>query len=177
MVKKQNIPYFICLAVIFVVFKIAGAQFSISQPVFLIGPTSSLVGLFTSTHFEYIQHTGYVNDKLNIIIDNSCSGFNFLLICFLSLSFSAIVNLSGNVHKTLTIIVIMFFSIAYTIFVNTSRILLSIAIHKMSNFDVEIKAEWMHQAEGTFVYLFFLIVIYLLVSYLLKKHIRHAKPS
>jgi hypothetical protein len=40
----------------------------------------------TGSHSVYISDKGYYHDNLNILIEKSCSGFNFLLLCFCMLT-------------------------------------------------------------------------------------------
>jgi len=63
-----------------------------------------------------------------------------------------------------------------TILVNASRILLAIFIDRLGEQFISDQIGWLHQAEGIFIYLFFLIVIHLGFEHLFKRLTqRHAK--
>jgi len=178
MINPKNIPFYLICILIFLILKFGFTRATHSNLKFLLAPTSKIVETATGTDSEFIDGSGYFNQKLNIIIDKSCSGFNFLVLCFISLSFTAFKYLKTNIRKLFAIIFLLIASWFITIFVNASRILFSVFVHNQGFVGSNNNAEWMHQAEGVFVYLFFLILIHLIFNYLLNKIFKkHAQPS
>lgn len=163
----RNSEYLIALLV-FVVLKIIFKYANTEQLEFLLKPTNKIVEIITNSNSEYVFKKGFYHESLNIIIDKSCSGFNFWLISFLMLSFLLLQNF---INKKMRLIVLpLALSLAYfiTILVNSSRIL--IAVFAQNTF-IKMHADysWLHQAEGSFVYLFSLVLVYLTTELLLKK--------
>lgn len=150
---------------LFVILKFWYTKSSNSDVLFLLKPTNELVNLATSSSSVFESEIGFFNQNLNIIINKSCSGFNFWMMVFLMLSFLLIKFFKENKFRILAIFGALVLSYFFTIFVNVSRILFSIF---MKNFVIN-KYSWIHQTEGTFVYLSFLIVMYLIADYFLKK--------
>ncbi len=170
MIKNINIPYYVILIIIFILLKFIYTSLETNDLLFLLKPTSQVIEMLTNSDSQFISEEGYFNQKLNILINKSCSGVNFWLLCFVMLSFLAIKYYKKRSIKLISIPVILFASYLLTIFVNSSRILFSIFIHKLKIPIIEHQKDWTHQAEGTFVYLSFLIIFYLTFEfYLIKK--------
>jgi exosortase K len=110
----------------------------------------------------FTSEQGYFHQSLQIIIDKSCSGFNFWILAFL-MSVIASVHYFERVRwKLYSFPVCLFITYLFTIFVNTSRILISILLVKLSP-QVMSKFSWLHEVEGTFIYFSFLIIFYFLL--------------
>jgi len=158
---QKNIIYYLLAVIVFVILKMAFTWADNNDLAFLLGPTDNLVGLVTNSASHIIDDGSYYHKELNILIDKSCSGFSFLLMCFLMLSFMSIKAASERHYKILIIPFVLVLSYVIAIFVNSSRILFSVLINESSFPVVSGNYSWLHQAEGAFVYLFFLIVIYM----------------
>ncbi|SEF98927.1 exosortase K [Halpernia humi] len=149
----------------FIILKFWYANSTNSEVFFLLKPTDFFINIITSSTSIFKQDIGFFNETLNIIINKSCSGFNFLMIAFLMLIFLALKSKNLSKFTVLIIPISLFISYLFTVFVNTTRILFSIYMnHYVGN-----KFSWMHQTEGTFVYMSFLIILYLLVNQFLTK--------
>jgi exosortase K len=176
MINQKNLPFYLICILVFVLLKFGYTRAEPQELKILIAPTSEVVEVLTSSGSRFISDSGYFNQKLNIIIDKSCSGFNFMILCFLCLSFTAIKHLRTNLQKLLAIFFLLMASWFITIFVNASRIILSVFIHFFGMSGSLSQESWMHQAEGVFVYLFFLISIQLVFNHFLNKiSSKHAK--
>lgn len=137
--------------------------------ILLLAPTSKIISLVTNTSSEFLLDSGYFFEKLNIVIDKSCSGFNFLILCFIMLTFSGIKFFKSRNKKILLMLILLFTSYFLTIFVNTSRIMFSVFSRNYGANFIDNQIDWLHQAEGTFIYLSFLIIIYLAFNLVIKK--------
>ena len=159
MTQNKNLLYFGISAILFIGLKFIYSMLGIEQLWWLLRPTKALVETLTGSRASYTAEQGYFFERLNIVIDKSCSGFNFWLICFMLLVYlilSARPQLKGRI---LVIPLALFIAYGLTLFVNSSRILLAITINKLAIIPHNIP--WLHEAEGAFVYLFFLTMIYL----------------
>lgn len=158
---------------IFILLKITYIISDNNDLLFLLKPTDKLIGLATSTTSLYIEESGYFHEKLNILIDKSCSGFNFWILCFLMLYFLTLKFITTTSYKFFAFPIILASAYILTIFVNTSRILFSVFIHNSKKTFIDNNWNWLHQAEGSFIYLSFLIIIYLGFDFTLNKLKQH----
>jgi len=169
MTIDKNIPYYILAGLLFVALKLLHMFADNDALVFLIKPTNSLIEVITNSDSVYSSEAGFFHEKLNIVVDRSCSGFNFWMLCCIMLLFTGIKFMKTRATKLGLFPIALLISYCVTILVNTSRIMVSLVL-KNSPLNTY---EWMHRAEGSFIYLSFLIVLYLLMIRLLKnmKHI------
>lgn len=162
---KNNFLYYGVAIALFLGLKFLYTTASSNQVYFLIKPIDGIVSFFTNSVSHYHESDGFYHEKFNITIDKSCSGFNFLLMCFVILYTSLLRILKRNWHKLVVIPLTFLIAYLFTLFVNTSRILVAIFIE--GNFNLHFS--WMHQAQGVFIYLSFLIALYLFVNFLITK--------
>jgi len=160
----KNTIYYFLTASIFLLLKTIYTFTETSDLMFLLKPISFLVSWITNAPAKFSE-LGCYHQNLNILIDKSCSGFNFWGICFVMLSFLGIKSLNLRQLQVLILAIALIFAYIFTIFVNTSRIVISLVLDHIfpQNW------AWFHEAEGAFVYLFFLICLYLGFDYSLKK--------
>jgi len=50
-----------------------------------------------------MAETGYFHSKLNIVIEKSCSGFNFWILCFMVFAYLGLKYFDKPLHKILTL--------------------------------------------------------------------------
>lgn len=171
----KQIPFYLAAGIIFLLLKLGHSMADHNALQFLLWPTSKLVALMTGASSSYLPEGGYFHAQLNIVINKSCSGFNFWLICFLMLYSMGLFGAKKIVHKALWLPGSLFLAYLLTIFVNSSRILIALALNSSG---IGKEQAWLHQAEGVFSYLFFLLIIYFSFDFLLKKHTQaHEKPT
>lgn len=130
---------------------------------FMISPVDRVICLITDTNSVFESDIGYYNESLNIIINKSCSGFNFMLICFVMISVHFAKNIKKEDIRKWLLPGLLPISYIITIFVNSSRILLAIQLTRF-NVIKRLDIPWLHQGVGIFVYLSFLILIYMVVD-------------
>lgn len=159
--QKPHLPYYLSTIGIFILLKVAYTQADPTDLQFLLYPTSQCIGWVTNTTATFIVDRGYLHENLQILIDKSCAGFNFMVLCFLMLSFLVYEYLKGAKQQVLALPGLLFVAYLLTLFVNSSRILFVIFLQRVGIHALVGQATWLHQAEGTFIYLFFLILIYL----------------
>ncbi len=161
----KHSTYYIIGIVLFIVLKLIYSNADNNQVFILLKPLDKIVGFILDSHSIYNNDIGFFHEKLNITIDKSCSGFNFLLLSFILLYFSLLKNLKSHFFKISAIPVTLFFAYSFTLFVNASRVLTAIFIEKNTNLNYA----WLHEAEGVFIYLSFLITLYISINYVLNK--------
>lgn len=169
---NKNIPYFLIAVGLFILLKISFTVADNNDLIFLLKPTNMIVGLLTGSDSTYLSDNGYYHDKLNILIDKSCSGFNFWILCFLLFAYLTIKYFDNPLHKIQAIPIALFGAYLLTIFVNTSRIFVSVTIQAQTKHIFMNQQHLIHEAIGIITNLTFLILAYFLIEKLLI-HKRH----
>ncbi len=160
----KNIFLSISAIVIFALLKFWYSGSTNEDLLFLLKPINGLVNIATGSSSTFKTEIGYINENLNIIINKTCSGFNFLLIVFLMLTFLMIKHFPQDKKRFFILPSTLILSYGFTILVTVSRIILQVVTKGIY------KAEsiYVHQVEGTFMYVCCLMLLYLSVDYFLK---------
>jgi exosortase K len=170
----RNTIYYIISAAIFLMLRLLHGYLDTEGLMFLLKPVSALVETATGTQAVYRQGIGFWFGSLNVIIDGSCSGYNFMLITFALLAF-IMYRYAGSAGfiKLAIIPACLVIAYAFTIFVNAARIVSAIKVTA----HYAVRPAWLHEALGAFIYLLFLILFYLLANAICSKITHHAKPA
>lgn len=172
---NKNIPYYLTAVGLFVLLKFGFTLADNNDLTFLIKPTDKLVGLLTGSHSIYLPENGYFHEHLNIIIDKSCSGFNFWVLCFLLFIYLTTKHFDKTLHKILTIPSALIGAYLLTIFVNSSRIFASIVVQTQTKHIFLNQQHIIHEAIGIITNLSFLILAYILIEKFLTNKQNNAK--
>ncbi|WP_407673997.1 exosortase K [Pedobacter sandarakinus] len=154
--------------IIFLAAKLGYTFLTTKMLLFILAPSDCLISIFLNSDGTYIDNVGYYHQDLNITIEKACSGFNFLLLCFLCIYFLGITHFQRKKSWPIIFSTAILSSWFITISVNTSRIISAISLKKLF-VGSPIPQSLIHQIEGTFFYLFALIVIYTTLNHLLNK--------
>lgn len=169
--KKALLPVFFpgLVVVICLLAKWAHAGSTHSDLLFVLAPVNFLVSIFTGSPSVFDSEIGYHHPSLHMIIDKSCAGINFMIICFGSL-FSLLYREQApaftNFKKLLLSVLLAY---ALTLLANTSRIVVLITSLRFSMAHSWIATDWFHQAMGAFIYLAALLSACLIVHKTLQK--------
>lgn len=177
MQTSKNVPYYLTAVGLFILLKFAFTLADNEDLFFLLKPTDILVGLLTGSRSVYLQDSGYFHEQLNILIDKSCSGFNFWALCFLLFTYLTVRHFDKTSSKIVTIPASLIGAYLLTLFVNTSRIFVSIIVQGQTNNILLNRQPIIHEAIGIITYLSFLILAYLLIDYLLKNRRQNEKSA
>ena len=165
---KKEIIYLALALLTFIALKFMYSHLDVEDVRFLLTPTNWGVSMLGGSSASFDAAHGYYHPQLNMVIDKSCSGYTFWLICFLMTVFVAI--RSPKIPKPLAIPMSLLLAYIVTIVANVSRITGYLMLTRngiATHLDAENK--WLHEAEGIFVYLSFLIAFYLLFNHLTNK--------
>jgi len=161
---------------LFILLKLGFVLAGNNELIFLLKPTTKLVGFLTGSTSIYVLDNGYYHSKLNIIIDKSCSGFNFWILCFLIVTYSLVRFFKKTSYKILAVPSALILAYPFTIFVNTSRIIASVVVHaqtKRAIFNYQI----IHESVGIITNLTFLVLFYYLFEKTLNSKRKYAEPA
>jgi exosortase K len=137
---------------------------SADQLRWILAPTTALVELVSGASFEFESHAGYISMERRFLIASSCSGVNFLIAAFLTLS---LMRLLGDRSKKVSWAFIPAAAvIAYlvTLAANAVRITIALSLRQSSS-ESAWPSEWMdagrlHRLEGIFIYFGFLLLLF-----------------
>ncbi|MEM9337316.1 MAG: exosortase K [Bacteroidota bacterium] len=172
---NKNIPYYLIVVTIFILLKFGFTFANTNDLAFLLKPTNQLVELLTGSHSIYLSGNGYFYEQLNILIDKSCSGFNFWVLCFLLFSYLTVNHFDRSIHKLLTIPAVLTGAYMLTLFVNASRIFASIVVQRQTKNIFHDQQHFIHETIGIMTSLTFLILAYILIEKLLTRQRHYAK--
>jgi len=176
MQTNKNIPFYLTTIGIFILLKFGYTLADNDNLIFLLKPTDKIVGLLTGSHSVYFSDKGYYHNSLNILIEKSCSGFNFMLLCFCMLAFLFLKHTDKAIFKSLTIPFALITSYLLTIFVNASRIFVSIIMQQQANNILSDRPHLiLHEIVGVITNLTFLIIIYIVSEKFLTNKYQNAK--
>ncbi len=166
--KNNNIPFYALAIGIFILLKYTFKYADNNDLFFILKPTDKVIELITNTQSTFNINTGFYHEKLNIIIDRSCSGFNFLTLNFLILSYLGLNFCRTSTAKLIVFPSALLLSYLFTIFVNAARIFVSIVVYNLSKNILNDQQHLIHEAVGIITDLSFLIFIYVIIVKLLK---------
>jgi exosortase K len=172
---NKNIPYYLTAVGLFILLKFGFTLADNNDLTFLLKPTDKLVGLLTGSQSVYLPESGYFHEHLNVIIDKSCSGFNFWILCFLLFTYLPVKYFDRTISKILTIPTVLIGAYLLTIFVNTSRIFVSIVVQSQTESIFLNHQHIIHEAIGITTNLTFLILAYVLIEKILNHKRYNAK--
>ena len=167
MIDKKNIPFYLLVGGLFILLKF-GFRFADNDSMsFLLLPLNKMVAVLTGSASSYSPEVGYFHSSLNIIIDKSCSGYNFMLLSFVILSYLGL----RDFEKTKAKIGVLFssFLVAWfvSLFVSASRIIASITIQGKLSHLLPFSQSTIHEGVGVVMNLTFLVLLYILIEKLL----------
>ena len=172
---NKNILYYLTVIGLFILLKFGYTLADNDDLTFLLKPTDKLVGLLTGSQSVYISHSGYFHEHLNIIIDKSCSGFNFWILGFLLFAYLTVKHNISPIQKSLSLPTSLFVAFVLTILVNTSRIFVSIVVQSQTKRVFLSHQHIIHEAIGITTNLTFLILAYVLIEKFLTHKRNNAK--
>jgi len=171
---NRNIPYYLVAVGLFVLLKIGFTFADNENLTFLLKPTDKLVGLLTGSQSVFLTDSGFFHEKMNIVIDKSCSGFNFWILCFLVFVYLGLKYFDKHLHKFLIFPMALFCAYLLTVFANVSRIFASIIVQNQTVNIFPNQQYLFHEAVGIITYFSFLVLSYYLIEKFLK-HKNYAK--
>ena len=175
---SRGFIYYALIAVIFVALKSWYTTAGNEDLQLFLGPVSRITAMITNTSMIFNSETGYYFPALDIVIDRSCSGFNFWLICFVMIAVASVPYIKKHQHAVAGFAAILLLCYVLTCFVNTARILFALLLDRLFPAITPAQQRIVHEAEGVFIYLSFLIIIYLLFIYFIKRSkLLYAKPA
>jgi len=127
---KNNIPFYIATGLIFILLKFKYRIMETDSLVWLLKPVSLLVEIMSGVKSIYLPGGGYYFEQLNMVINKSCSGFNFWLLCFLMLNCLGLKFCQAVFQKMGVLLTSIIVAYILTVLVNSCRIITSSSGHQ-----------------------------------------------
>lgn len=175
MYSKPNIPYYLLLFGLFIILKYTYTKSTTEDLSFLLKPTSHIIGSISNSPISNTAEQGYFLDNLNVVINKSCSGYNFWLLSSILFAFLMINHLDKSKYKILSLPIAFLVAYILSIFVNSSRIFVSLVLQNKIQHITGLSASIIHEAIGVAINLTFLFLAYLFLETTIKKLKIHAK--
>lgn len=170
---KRDYIHYLAVFSIFILLRWAYAKSSLEDLSFILAPTNAIVETLVGSKAVFIEDEGYWYPTLNILIEKSCSGVNYSLICFLMLACLVLKYSRNPIAKGVAIGASLGIAYLLSLLVNGIRIYNSIWV---LNVDFPpVQHPMFHEAVGIANNLTFLIIIYLLTERILSNQNRNAK--
>lgn len=135
---------------------------------FLLYPVQQLVQIFIGLPAYYQAGEGYLFPQF--VIEKSCAGVNFLVICWCSLGWLSLYNRHSRPAKVCALVLCIPLSYCLCLAANTFRILGALMLQRFPG----LHGPQVHEALGVVVYLSVLLLATTLFHYLLNLP-KHAK--
>ncbi len=123
----------------------------------ILAPTTFLVELTTGLGFYFEEHVGYMSIDRTFLIALPCSGVNFLIVAYLTLSLR---RLLGDEVTWRSLLVVAVLAYLATIVANTARISVAIQLRDVAPMLDWLDPDDLHRLEGLAVYFAALLVLY-----------------
>ena len=142
---------------------VAGKQYyrdaSAADLRWILAPTSQLVSWLSGHDFVYESGQGWINTDVMFVIAPACAGVNFALAAFLALTLGSLAGMTSGRATARRLGVAAVLAYTATLVVNTTRIVIAIAMHRGT---IEISGDpaELHRIEGIVVYLGGLCALY-----------------
>ncbi|MDR2595523.1 MAG: exosortase K [Fibromonadaceae bacterium] len=141
----------------------------------LLKPTDTILGLLTGSQSVYLLDIGYYHATLNILLNKSCSGFNYWILSSLVFAYLGFKYFDKPLHRALSAPISLCCAYLLTIFANSSRIFASIIVQNQTRWILPDHQRLVHETVGIITYLSFLVLTYYLTEEFLKHRKNNAK--
>ncbi|MBL7980620.1 MAG: exosortase K [Flavobacteriales bacterium] len=126
----------------------------------LLSPVARMVALLGNTSYELVAGKGYYFPDLNMVIDRSCSGTNFMVIATASFAFLVLKSRNGGCMRPLLALLMLPAAYALTLLTNTGRILCMVALQRVGRAPSALA----HEVIGAAIFLTALVLATLLLD-------------
>ena len=120
----------------------------------LLSPVARMVALLGNSPYEFVSGKGYYFPHLNMVIDRSCSGTNFMVIATAAFAFIVLKNRNGGCMRPLVAMLMLPVAYALTLLTNTGRILCMVTLQRIGH----APSDLVHEVIGAAIFLTALIL-------------------
>lgn len=136
------------------------SKLSYESVLFLIKPVAYVVGFILGSNCVNIADEGFFLPQLEILIDKSCSGYNFWSVCIFILTYLCFTKIAKLQIKCFAFLLLLPITYLLTLFVNTIRIISCISTAKLGLMFSENYQGIIHEVTGLANTVVFLLLFY-----------------
>jgi exosortase K len=173
-IRAKWVPQMIFMVFVFVLLKWGYRHATPTHLSAFLSPTSAMIGVLFSSPGENINGS-FSHEKLKIVIDKSCSGFQFWLLLSTLLGVLMCTYAKTTPERWISVTVAWVIGYICTLWVNVSRITASITLEPLFKSTYPELSSLSHQSIGIAIHLGFLILIYVLTEYLINTYFSNEK--
>lgn len=166
--KKEDIIYYVVVGGVFILLKLLYRELETEDLSFLLEPTSKIVKLMTGFEFEFLPKQGFYFTYPDILINKSCSAFNFMLISFLAFAYVSVREMLTHLQKSLALVGAILLAYLLALMSNSIRIYTAIKLLPLGTLFPDYVGI-IHETIGIVTNLTCLLLAYFLVERLLQK--------
>ncbi|MFO7722714.1 MAG: exosortase K [Bacteroidales bacterium] len=162
------------ILLIFILLKWAGTMFSADDLRWLTAPVVFFIERIKGEYAVFMPGAGHFFPNSGIIIDKSCAGINFFILCAALLQILVVKYFHRIRYQIIGLAAAFLVSYFLTVTVSTARIVSSLITRELADrWLSDSLAGRVHEATGVTVVFTSLILIYISVDYFLKRKLNH----
>lgn len=167
---KYN-KHILYLIVFYVTLNYYYTYFTFEDLLILIKPVNIIFSFFVKSIPEYDIGIGFHYPNIDILINKSCSGFQFFLTTYIITYLLILKNETSIYIIRLNFLVSLILSYLFTIYFNSARFVISFLSQNTANYFLTKKPHFLiHEVTGQIVYFIsYIIIIYLIIQYYKRK--------
>ncbi|HSE25731.1 MAG TPA: exosortase K [Pyrinomonadaceae bacterium] len=162
--RKIQGAQFLVIILCALALKLHYATASADQLRWILGPTTSLVEIFSGSSFQFESYAGYMSSNHRFLVATSCAGVNFMITAFLMLALRALLGDRSSVLSWKFIPLYAGFAYVATIIANTVRICVALWLQHVPDDVRWLSWSQLHRIEGIIIYFGFLLLLFVLTE-------------
>jgi exosortase K len=157
-----------------IVLKILFTAISSSEFTLMLNPANAMLEYIFDTRSVH-THSGFYFPDLNITLNRTFSGENYLILVFCILSLTAPYHVFKPWQSVLVYIGILVTSFMLTLIISALRIISALPVLRIQNSMPWLNSFWMQRVEGGIIYFSALLLVYLLFKNAFVRIAQHYK--
>src|SRR5215207_6183547 len=157
-IKLRSIAQLVVILAIAYALKYFYSTASVNDLRWVLAPTTLSVEILTGEHFTFESQAGYMSADHTFLIAASCSGVNFLIISFVTLSLVKFWQERKVEWRDIPLALLAAY--VATLIANTMRIVVALYLRWIDLSFTGLAAEEIHRVEGIIVYFGFLLLLF-----------------
>jgi exosortase K len=157
-----------------IVLKILFTAISSSEFTLMLNPANAMLEYIFDTRSVY-THSGFYFPDLNITLNHTFSGENYLILVFCILSLTAPYHVFKPWQSVLVYIGILLASFILTLVISSIRIISALPVLRIQDSMPWLNSFWMQRVEGGIIYFGALLLVYILFKNVFIRIAHHYK--
>lgn len=166
---RNQVRYILSFVIVLFI-KLLANQGDVTYLLWLLQPTAWLLEVFLNEPLQYVAGKGFIALHQPFVISKECAGTNFFIISFLSAVIGFLRFGRGTWQMLGMIGIFALLAYCLTILVNVFRIINILKFENALHQSSGLSSKVIHEAQGIFIYLSFLLLFYFCLHLFFKKY-------